>query len=485
MSNFRFVPAVFAATCLCTTLAFPFGGTGNGPDVIVSTIGSGLTKNGTVGSITAYSMTTVSCNLGEAEAIWFDFNNQHPVIGQQMFRLKDGRFEQIGMSWLKHGFCAADAPSCGAPYEPNGSCDWLGTHATDTYDTFLNGQQSGLGPRSEVQPATGVFAYPYILGWPASGNAIYKRLQINNNDLNPALNSGATYYAEAVYITSDEQAINRNNNTSYRPVLVGSLSGGGYNLSFTGGTITQKSAIQRWKTSDASVTEWFADVPNDGRFIVSSKATSLGGGQWHYEYAVYNYNSDRAGQSFSVALPAGALVTNAGFHDVDYHSGEPYSLTDWPATIGATDVSWATETHAQNVNANALRWSTLYNFRFDANLPPKSGDLTIGLFKPGTPNSVIATGVAPDLDCNANGVADSVDISGGTSTDNNANGIPDDCEKPPCVGDLTGNNVIDVDDLLIVINTWGLPKGAGDVNEDGNVDVDDLLEVINHWGPCL
>jgi hypothetical protein len=60
------------------------------------------------------------------------------VIGQQMYRLKtvagSTRFEQIGMSWLKHGFCAADAPSCsGGTYTPNPSCDWLGLFATDTY----------------------------------------------------------------------------------------------------------------------------------------------------------------------------------------------------------------------------------------------------------------------------------------------------------------------------------------------------------------
>lgn len=52
-----------------------------------------------------------------------------------------------------------------------------------------------------------------------------------------------------------------------------------------------------------------------------------------------------------------------------------------------------------------------------------------------------------------------------------------------------GNNVVNVDDLLTVINNWGpcadcpadiapLPDG------DNNVNVDDLLLVINSWGPC-
>src|SRR4029453_11757610 len=111
----------------------------------------------------------------------------------------------------------------------------------------------------------------------------------------------------------------------------------------------------------------FIQIPNDGLFILAAKATALGGGMWHYEYALQNMNSDRSGQSFSVPLPGGAIVNNIGFHDVDSHSGEPYVLTDWGAAVGSGSITWSSETFAQNVNANALRWGTLYNFRFDAN----------------------------------------------------------------------------------------------------------------------
>ena len=52
------------------------------------------------------------------------------------------------------------------------------------------------------------------------------------------------------------------------------------------------------------------------------------------------------------------------------------------------------------------------------------------------------------------------------------------------------NGVVDVDDLLAIINSWG-PCGAGFCTGDiappaGNsqVDVDDLLLVINQWGQC-
>lgn len=367
------------------------GGTGNGPDVITSSI-SAMTLYGTVGTIAAYAMTTVSCNLGEADAEWFAGTADHPVIAQNLYRLKtvsgSKRFEQIGMSWLKHGWCAADAPSCGSPYEANGSCDWLGTHATDTYGAGLNATQTDLGPRSEVNPWAGTYPYPYVLGWNANGNAIYKRLQVEVNDINPAMNSGALYWGEGHYVCTDEQAVNRYNNVTHRVITVGSASGSAWNLNYGGSVVAQQPAINEWVPNDAGAAVTQVDVPSDGRLYVGYNVTSLGGGQYHYEYAIYNMNMHRAVQSFSIPVPSGVTVTNIGFHDVPYHSGESYSGTDWPGSVASGALTWATETFATNANANALRWGTLYNFRFDANSPPQAATGTIGLFRTGSPGSV-------------------------------------------------------------------------------------------------
>ncbi|MCI0363267.1 MAG: dockerin type I domain-containing protein, partial [Phycisphaerales bacterium] len=54
----------------------------------------------------------------------------------------------------------------------------------------------------------------------------------------------------------------------------------------------------------------------------------------------------------------------------------------------------------------------------------------------------------------------------------------------PCPADLTGDDVVNIDDLLAVIEAWGASGGAADVNEDGAVNVDDLLIVTGAWGPC-
>ena len=54
-------------------------------------------------------------------------------------------------------------------------------------------------------------------------------------------------------------------------------------------------------------------------------------------------------------------------------------------------------------------------------------------------------------------------------------------------GDVTGNDAVNVDDLLAVITGWGpcpapFAPCLADLTADGQVNVDDLLTVIIHWG---
>ena len=86
-----------------------------------------------------------------------------------------------------------------------------------------------------------------------------------------------------------------------------------------------------------------------------------------------------------------SVITNAGFRDIDYHSGEPYDGTDWAVDISPSTgwATWYTNNVATNPNANALRWSTMYNFSFDADSPPLPAIASIGLFRDGSSVTVM------------------------------------------------------------------------------------------------
>jgi hypothetical protein len=423
------------------------------------------------GGIEAFAIGASICNVGtEPLAIIASPSNQHPVFAQQLYRLKtvDGaaRFEQIGMSWTLHLFAVLQQTLCCQNCVPSDS-QHLGVRCSCPEPSSIAGAQSFLAPRWQVNASTGLAIQP--VANPPFAGTIDRRLQAKISDFDPALNAGAQYFAEIAIVAPDDASDgNGHNNASYRPCTF-SGTGSVWSMALGGSIVGGLPAIRAWHASDASVVESFVDIPGDGRFILAAKATPLPGKTWRYEYALYNLNSDRSARSFAVPLPANATITNIGFHDVDYHSGDGINNVttdgaDWQVTQTNNAITWNTQTFAENLNANALRWGTLYNFRFDADVAP-AGDLqslTIGTFKINGSASAMSIAPAPaDVDCIS-------DIAAG------------------------GNGVVDVDDLLEVINSWGdcaigKPCEADIAPEGGNsiVDVDDLLVVINAWGPCF
>lgn len=54
--------------------------------------------------------------------------------------------------------------------------------------------------------------------------------------------------------------------------------------------------------------------------------------------------------------------------------------------------------------------------------------------------------------------------------------------NPPVLGDLTGDGIVGIDDLLIVISLWGPCDSCdADFDNNGEVGIDDLLVVIANW----
>ena len=366
-----------------------------GPDVTVFDL-NGVRNWGALGGVRAYSVGTVSCNIGDEPLWWCDHDtaycedDQHPVIAQNLYRLKEGRFEQLGMSWLKHGFLSVNSSnsecgdgSCANP--PHGG-DQLGVGCTDPYGSTLNGDRP-LGMRSEVNATTGVLdPYPFTIV--PSPLVIDQRIQVEEAELDPLLNPGARYWVEGHYVAADDAGRgNGLNNASYREVSVNAAS---FNLGFVAPTVRQKAAIYAWQEVDPGVEIVNADTgaPAVERFHVARRATPADGGSWHYEYAVHNLCSDRSARSLTIRFPAATAITGVGFHDVDHHSGEPYDTMDWQATTDADSVTWFTDTVDVDENANALRWGTMFSFWFDAAAPPIGLEHTLTLFENGVPETL-------------------------------------------------------------------------------------------------
>jgi hypothetical protein len=373
-----------------------------GPDVIVGEL-VGLAQFGSSsGTQVGLAVGTDSCNAGVVPLNWFALpNNDHPVIPQNLYRMSGGtgndeRFEQIGQSSVKHAFTALQQNICGFGCTSSGTGTLLGAGCSDPYSASLNSGPN-LGSRAWINPFTGFYPSGTNVANSHVGHTHLgpsHRILTEIADLNTTLNPGATYYAEAQYVTPHEYAwcqlhpgeCNMYNNVSYRRYNVTGTSS--FSFSAVGSTVRMQPAINAW--TGATVVQVEPAPGLDGRAYVAYKVTNPSAGVWHYEYAIYNQNLDRAIQGLSFPKPAGVTISNFGFHAPPQHpawaadgtvGSAGYSSTPWAMTEADGQVSWSTQTFQQNPNANAIRWGTMYNIRFDSNRPPVMTTAALSLFK--------------------------------------------------------------------------------------------------------
>ncbi len=390
----------------------PGEGASTGPDVTVIylTDVSNYTPGGSEGGYRGYSLGTTSCNVGTEPVAWCDDaggcggglgDEDHPVIAQNLYRLKDGSFQQIGMSWLKHGFVSTNSPdaNCGSCQQPPLGGDQLGVGCTDTYGSFLNGDRD-LGRRSEVNATTGAFPFPHgdacdDFGGNPCPTESEQRIKVLETDLDPALTGGARYGMAGQSVAGDDaREDNGLNNASYRRATVGSMPQLTISLPQAEPTIRELSALHAWRAEDPGVEIVNVDLATAfgpvQRFEAARRVTAAEGGGYHTEVAIRNPNSDRSARALRVDFAAPTAIAGVGFHDIDHHSGEPYDTEDWAAAVdgGAGTVEWFTDLFADNENANALRWATTFTFWFDSDRPPEEASYELELFTPGSPTTV-------------------------------------------------------------------------------------------------
>ena len=100
-----------------------------------------------------------------------------------MFRLRGGRFEQIGTSWVKHNYPAGNiSGSCGGDcVRPNEVGPELRAGCGDSNSAGLNADRVNMGTSAEINAFTGEFPNPPAHFIPQNG--LDQRLQVHHFDL--------------------------------------------------------------------------------------------------------------------------------------------------------------------------------------------------------------------------------------------------------------------------------------------------------------
>jgi hypothetical protein len=416
---------------LWAILAAP--GTTTGPDLITqpnnlfSSTCVQFGRQGVVGEgMVGLGVAPTACNNGDEAVHWFQLpDTDHPVIFSNLYRLSSTggypRFEHIGLSWLKHGFGAAQFDECGLGCgAPNPDNTQLGVGCSDPYVAGQSAQQCNLAARSVVHPYTGAMPEGAFLGagggcnstnflgnFPASDHRdhvhtpVSHLLQVQDVDLMPPHSFAADYFVEIHYICPHEFTAgngNQHNNASHRQLGVSGPDGSGvFTFVELSDPISESAAIDKWTGATQRLIEPNPGV--DGRGFLAYEVTQLDESTWHYEYALYNMNMDQSFGRLTIPIGVGVTLTNVEFHAPRNHDPEPhaddYTNTAWTVTTTNKSITWETESFAANPMANAVRYGTLYNFRFDADSPPADQASTVGFFKPGTPTSTIVIASGP------------------------------------------------------------------------------------------
>jgi hypothetical protein len=357
--------------------------------------------NGEIAMAWSYSM----CNPGTVPIQWSaPMNPNHPMFAMMVVRQQNGRMEQItdnATTYVKHAFAAANSAStCG------GTCQTTGTglrvNCTDVYGAGTNANRFYLAPSGEIDPWTGVWnpVGSYFdrgdpdVGAPAntdgvrsltstsggfSTDPVKNRVTLREQDLL----AGGTYYMCCHILVRGEDGDLHFDNVGSREFVP---AWNGSTWSFTNPTaLVNGSVLNRW--TGATVTNG-RNGDDDGHFVVGVVVTDLGGGQWHYEYAVQNFDNNRGGATLRLPVNPTSSVTNLTFRDVDQNP-----LNDWTATRQGAELVF------QAPGTNPLLWNTIFNFGFDCDRPPANGPVTIdqALIGPGALAVNVATQVPAGL----------------------------------------------------------------------------------------
>ena len=326
------------------------------------------------------AMLNEMCNPGTVVIPWqAAMQPNHPKFGFLIVRESNGRMEQISdRSYCKHAFTSTNySGPCGTCQNP-GTGSVMGIHCADTYGSGNNADRNWLGPADEIDPWLGTWnpigSY-FDQGDPNVGapnnsdgvrspsyngpDDVKNRVTVKETDL---ITPGANYFYGIHLLHQGEALANRGDNLASRG-FTPSWNGSSWSFGNNSVGMVWGSILQHWQgaTLDSG-----SNGNDDGRFFVACKVTPLGGGQFHYEYAVHNVDNSRGGATFRVPVDPAAVVANYSFRDIDNNA-----LNNWIGARQGNEVVFTAPV------SNPLNWNTIYNFGFDCNIAPGGGGVVL------------------------------------------------------------------------------------------------------------
>lgn len=307
----------------------------------------------------------------------FDPADQHPFLVWNIYRIANGRIQMLSASGVKHAFLTLNFNcdiNCG-----DGNILWPGCE--DTYSSGNNDTSTYQGPRDEIEASLGLwdncgsFFDPECTGsWQQGAGQWLHRLLID-----PAhFDTRGDFFLDAWYVIQYDNNIW--NGMGYRPIDP-TPSGGGWTMN--PGAYSQGPVISEWVAEDEQ--DPMADhavitVPSEtpgapypgnmpqGHMRLLVKVSESAPGRYRYNYALQNYDFDRAMEGFRIDLPEGVTVHDTWFGDVDGDAGN-----DWNITVNSDHVLFEAPA------GNPLGWFTLFNFEIEVDAEPVDSEVVLDL----------------------------------------------------------------------------------------------------------
>jgi hypothetical protein len=363
-------------------------------------------------------------SLGFGDAIWipkFSSNglwpytpeDQHPYLVWNMYRIADGRIEQLGTSGVKHAFLTLNFNCSVGGGSGCGSANVLWPGCEDVYSSGTNDSNSNQGPRYDINPDTGLFFStgsffdPNSTGSQQNFSSSYEnRLMVDENELSTP---GAGYFLDSWYVVLHD--INIWNSMGYHPISPTPVGNG---WTFNPDPFIPGPIIGEWVpegTSDPNEshevirinsTNPGANYPDNmpqGHLRVLVRATEVAPDRWRYNYAIQNYDFDRGIDEVRIPLPAGGQVfdTFFGAPEVDGHQTVAWSVQREGGELVFTAPPPTPRPPPEPPASNELTWFSLFNFEVETDVPPTRGEVRMRAAEAGTPDTVVARVVAPGL----------------------------------------------------------------------------------------